>query len=98
MNKLFGSLLLGSLFAFSQLPLQAQEVVKVGEYASLTGREASFGQFSHNGTKLAVDEINAAGGVLGKKIDLITEDDESKSGAPSTVVRKLISRDNVVAV
>jgi branched-chain amino acid transport system substrate-binding protein len=46
--------------------------IKVGEYASLTGSEATFGQQSHNGTELAVEEINAAGGVLGKKIDLLT--------------------------
>jgi branched-chain amino acid transport system substrate-binding protein len=79
-------------------PLNAQESIKVGEYASLTGREATFGESSHNGTKLAVEELNAAGGVLGKKIQLITEDDESKPGLPSTVVRKLISRDSVSAV
>ena len=72
--------------------------IKVGEYASLTGREAAFGQSSHKGTELAIDEINAAGGVLGKKLKLLTEDDQSKAGEPATVVRKLISRDNVVAV
>jgi branched-chain amino acid transport system substrate-binding protein len=73
-------------------------MIKVGEYASLTGTEATFGQSSHNGTMLAVDEINAAGGVLGKKIQLITEDDQSKAGEPATIVRKLISRDQVVAI
>ncbi|HEY4414189.1 MAG TPA: ABC transporter substrate-binding protein [Verrucomicrobiae bacterium] len=72
--------------------------IKVGEFASLTGSEATFGQQSHNGTQLAVDEINAAGGVLGKKIDLITEDDQSQAGQPATVVRKLISSDGVVAI
>src|SRR5205823_5315520 len=40
----------------------------VGEFASLTGKEATFGQSSHKGTVLAVEEINAAGGVLGKKL------------------------------
>src|SRR5207247_9313831 len=43
-------------------------------------------------------EVNEAGSVLGKKIKLITEDDQSKAGEPATVVRKLISRENVVAV
>jgi branched-chain amino acid transport system substrate-binding protein len=74
------------------------DTIKVGEYASLTGSEATFGQSSHNGTKLAVDELNANGGVLGKKIDLITEDDQSLAGMSATVVRKLISSDGVVAV
>ncbi len=73
-------------------------VIKVGEYASLTGSEATFGQSSHQGTALAIDDINAAGGVLGKKIQLITEDDQSQAGQPATVVRKLISSDGVVAI
>jgi branched-chain amino acid transport system substrate-binding protein len=74
------------------------DTIKVGEYASLTGKEATFGISSHEGTLLAAEQINAAGGVLGKKIELLTEDDLSKAGEPATVVNKLISRDNVVAV
>ena len=46
--------------------------IKVGEFASLTGKEATFGGSSHEGTLLAIEELNAAGGVLGKKIKLIT--------------------------
>ena len=74
------------------------DTIKVGEFASLTGKEATFGQMSHHGTQLAVEEVNAAGGVLGKKIELIYEDDQSKAGEPATVVKKLISRDRVIAV
>jgi len=76
----------------------AQDQIKVGEFASMSGGSASFGQSSHNGTALAVQEINDAGGVLGKKIDLVTEDDRSMSGEPSTIVHKLISQDQVIAV
>ena len=76
----------------------AQEEIVIGEYASLTGGSASFGQSSHKGTALAVDEINAAGGVLGKKLKLITDDDQSQAGQPATIARKLISQDKVVAV
>ena len=76
----------------------AADTIKIGEFASLTGTEATFGQSSHKGTQLAIDEINAASGVLGKKIDLITEDDQSQQGQASTVVRKLISSDGVVAI
>jgi len=72
--------------------------IKVGEFASLTGKEATFGVSSHEGTLLAVEQINAAGGVLGKKLELLTEDDLSKAGEPATVVNKLISRDGVVAI
>src|SRR5450432_3196864 len=76
----------------------SSDTIKVGEYASLTGKEATFGISSHEGTLLAVEQINAAGGVLGKKIQLLTEDDLSKAGEPATVVNKLISRDGVVAI
>jgi branched-chain amino acid transport system substrate-binding protein len=74
------------------------ETIKIGEFASLTGSEATFGQSSHHGTQLAVDELNASGGVLGKKIQLLTEDNQSQAGQSATVVRKLISSDGVVAI
>jgi branched-chain amino acid transport system substrate-binding protein len=74
------------------------DTIKVGEFASLSGGEAAFGRSSHNGTLLAVEQINAAGGVLGKKIELLTEDNLSKDGESATAVKKLISRDKVVAI
>ena len=74
------------------------DTIKVGEFASLTGKEATFGASSHEGTLLAIEEINAAGGVLGKKLELLTEDNQSKAGEPANIVNKLISRDGVVAV
>lgn len=76
----------------------SSDAIPVGEFASLTGKEATFGISSHEGTELAIEEINAAGGVLGKKLKLITEDDQSKAGEPANVVNKLISKDGVVAV
>lgn len=76
----------------------AGDTIKVGEFASLTGKEATFGQSSHKGTLLAIEELNAAGGVLGKKFELITEDTQSKQGESASVVRKLVSRDKVIAV
>jgi len=76
----------------------AQETIKVGEYASLTGKEATYGQASHQGTLLAVEQINARGGVLGRQLELLTEDDQSKQGEAATAVKKLISRDKVVAM
>jgi branched-chain amino acid transport system substrate-binding protein len=76
----------------------AQDTIKVGEFASMTGKEATYGQASHKGTLLAVEEVNAAGGVLGKKLELILEDNQSKPGESATIVKKFISRDKVVAV
>ena len=78
--------------------LRAAETIKVGEYASLTGKEASFGQSSHKGIVLAIEEINAAGGVLGRPLELVTEDNQTIPGQSATAAKKLISRDKVVAL
>jgi branched-chain amino acid transport system substrate-binding protein len=72
--------------------------IKIGEFASLTGKEAAFGQSSHKGTLLAIEELNAAGGLLGRKLELVVEDNQSKSGESATIAKKLISRDKVVAL
>src|SRR5215216_1254025 len=81
-----------ALFGSGCKKTNTNEIV-IGEFASLTGATATFGQSSHKGTQLAIDEVNAAGGVLGKKLRLITEDDQSKPGEAATIVRKLISQD-----
>jgi branched-chain amino acid transport system substrate-binding protein len=98
MLKFTHTLGLFSLFALAGASCLAEDEIKVGEFAALTGGSASFGQSSHKGTQLAFDEIAAAGGVLGKKFKLITEDDQSAAGQPATIVRKLIAQDKVVAV
>ncbi len=72
--------------------------ILIGEYASLTGTTASYGQSSHKGLAMAIEEINAKGGVLGKKIRLITEDDQSKPEEAASAVTKLINRDKVKAI
>jgi branched-chain amino acid transport system substrate-binding protein len=73
--------------------------IVIGMYGSLTGDGASFGQSSKEGTELAVDEVNAAGGLLGgRKFRLLIEDDQSKPEEASNAVTKLISQDKVVAV
>ena len=90
--------LLVSLVLCSAAALSADDPIKIGEYASLTGKEAAYGETSHKGIVLAVEELNARGGVLGKKIELLTEDNQSKQGESATVVKKLMSRDKVVAL
>ena len=94
MKKTALSLLLATL----ALGTHAAEPIKLGEYASLTGKEAGFGQTSHQGIVLAIEEINAAGGVLGRPLELVAEDNQTKPGESATAVKKLISRDKVVAV
>ncbi|HBC47363.1 MAG TPA: ethanolamine utilization protein EutJ [candidate division Zixibacteria bacterium] len=75
-----------------------QNEIPIGEFSSLTGTTATFGQSTHHGLQLAVQETNNAGGVLGKQIKLVTEDDQSKPEEAATAVTKLITRDNVKAV
>jgi branched-chain amino acid transport system substrate-binding protein len=75
----------------------ADEIV-VGEFASLTGGTATFGQSSHAGVQLAVEEINAAGGLLGKRLRVVVEDDQSKPEEARTAVLKLLKQNGAVAV
>ncbi len=94
----FAAVSIAAGLALSGCKKDGGETIKIGEFASLTGKEATFGTSSHEGTLLAIEEINAAGGVLGKKIELLTEDDQSKPGEPANAVNKLISKDGVVAI
>ena len=72
--------------------------ILVGEYGSLSGTEATFGQETHNAIMIAIDEVNAAGGINGRKIKVLTEDTQSKTDEAPTAVTKLIAQNNVVAV
>jgi branched-chain amino acid transport system substrate-binding protein len=72
--------------------------ILIGEYGSLTGTTATFGQSTDNGIKLAFDEINAAGGLLGKKVKVLVEDDRSQPEEATTAVTKLINQSKVVAI
>ena len=72
--------------------------IVVGEFGSLTGTTATFGISTKNGIDMAVDEVNKAGGVLGKQVKVIVEDDQGRPEEAQTVVTKLITKDQVIAV
>jgi branched-chain amino acid transport system substrate-binding protein len=72
--------------------------ILVGEYGSMTGPQATFGQSTHNGIMMAADEVNAAGGINGRKIKVLSEDDQSKQEEAANAVTKLISQNNVLAI
>jgi branched-chain amino acid transport system substrate-binding protein len=72
--------------------------IPVGVYGALTGDQAAFGTSTVNGVRIAAEEINAAGGVLGRKIRLVVEDDQGRAEEAASVVTKLITSDNVVAL
>lgn len=74
------------------------DVIMVGEVGSMTGSEATFGTSTHNGIELAFKEINDAGGINGKKLQVKALDDQGKPDEAATAVTKLITQDKVVAI
>ena len=72
--------------------------VLVGHFASMTGSEATFGRSTDNGIRMAVEEENAAGGVNGKPVEIITYDDKGDAREAGSAVTRLVSRDGVAAV
>src|ERR671939_1166191 len=72
--------------------------IKVGVYLDLSGQTSSFGQSTKNGIEMARDEINNAGGINGRKIELVIEDEQGEPGKVTTVVTKLLRQDQVQAL
>jgi branched-chain amino acid transport system substrate-binding protein len=75
-----------------------KEPILVGHFASTSGKEATFGQSTDNGIKLAMEEFNAAGGLKGRPIQVITYDDKGDEKEASLAVTRLVKQDHVVAV
>ena len=76
----------------------SEDEILIGEFGSLTGTQATFGISTRNGIDLAIEQVNAAGGVLGKQVRVIVEDDQGLPSEAQTAITKLITRDQVVAV
>jgi len=76
----------------------ASTEILIGEFGSMTGATATFGQSTHMGIMMAIDSLNTVGGVLDKTIRVISEDDQGKPEEAITVVTKLINKDRVVAL
>lgn len=93
--SLFAAILVASSFLSCA---KKTEEIRIGEFGSLTGTTATFGISTKNGIDLAIDEINKAGGVGGKPLRVIVEDDQGKPEEAATAVRKLVEQDRVIAV
>jgi len=90
--------LAGVVFASLPLPVAAQTPIKIGASMSVTGTYAKPGTYQKQGYDVCIDELNARGGILGRKVELVIYDDQS---TPATAVRlyeKLITEDKVDAV
>jgi branched-chain amino acid transport system substrate-binding protein len=77
---------------------RSSEDIPVGVYGALTGDQAAFGTSTVAGVRIAAEEINAAGGILGRRIRLVVEDDQGRAEEAASVVTKLITSDNVVGL
>lgn len=92
------SLLAASFFVFSCTKKTNDNEIVLGSYSSNTGATATFGVYQLRGIEMAVEEINAKGGINGKKIKHINYDNKSDSDETLAVVNRLISQDKVVAI
>jgi len=78
-------------------PAPAQDTVKLGLVAAMSGQSAKSGEAIVRGLSLAIDEINGKGGVLGKKVELLVRDDESNPAKGVVAARELVQREKVAA-
>ena len=79
------------------LPALAQETIKIGSSLGLTGYGSATDGHWRDGLVVAIEAVNKAGGVLGKKLELVTEDNKSTPQQAVVVYRKMMSEDKVVA-
>jgi branched-chain amino acid transport system substrate-binding protein len=95
---LIASLVIASLLSACQTQGNSGDKVRIGVFMSTTGTTANFGISSVNGIKMAADEINAAGGINGKQVELLVQDDRSDASEAATIVTKFVTQDQVHAV
>jgi branched-chain amino acid transport system substrate-binding protein len=81
--------------AVALAPAQGAKVVKIGDLGSKVGVFEGYGKYQSMGIQLAVEELNAKGGVLGHKVEVIVEDDETKPAPAVRKAEKLILQDDV---
>ncbi|NLO85399.1 MAG: ABC transporter substrate-binding protein [Clostridiales bacterium] len=99
MKKLVSVLLmLAMVFSFILPALAAEETIKIGGIGCLTGAYAMYGIGVKNGVDLYIDEINAAGGIDGKLVEMVWEDEEGDPAKATNAYSKLVENDGVVAI
>ncbi len=87
-----------ALGALAAVPANAQSTIKFGLVAAMSGQSAKSGEAIQRGLSVAIDEINAKGGLLGKKVELVVRDDESNPAKGAVAARELVQREKVVAM
>jgi len=100
-RMIFGGMILfiSAIFLlFGAVPGGAQDTIKIGFFAPITGPAAADGMSAKNAVELALKEVNGAGGIKGKKVELIVYDDRLKGEEAVAIANKLIEKDKVVGV
>lgn len=77
---------------------QDSNVIRIGADLEMTGGNATFGKSASNGANLAIKQVNASGGILGKQLSLVVADNKSEAAEAANAMQKLITQDKVVAV
>src|ERR1051325_9269730 len=95
---LIASVLVAGLLSACNPQGNSGDKVRIGVFMSTTGTTANFGISSVNGIKLATEEINSAGGINGKPVELLVQDDRSDPSEAATIVTKFVNQDMVNAV
>src|SRR5438034_3786601 len=80
------------------LPALAQETIKIGLVTALSGQSARAGEAITRGLQIAIDELNAAGGVLGRKFELLRRDDEATPAKGVIAARELVHKEKVAVL
>ena len=93
MKKLILAATLSALGAANAVPALAQQTIKIANIVELSGAGTTSGTNFKNGVELAVKEINAAGGILGKKIETTTADTQSNPGVAKGLTQKAVDQD-----
>jgi branched-chain amino acid transport system substrate-binding protein len=96
--KALGALLVALAVAVGSLPATAQGPIKIGASLSLTGTYAKLGKNQHEGYQLCQKDLNAHGGLLGRKIEFVVYDDQSMPATAVRLYEKLITEDKVDGV
>ena len=84
--------------ASAQQPGLAADSIKIGSFGALTGPGYLYGKLVMNGVEVVFDEVNAAGGVHGRKLQLVREDDRCDPAAAIAAIQKLVHQDQVFAL
>lgn len=97
-NVLLGTAVVSAMMMAASCSGKKNDTIKIGGIAPLSGGVAVYGVECKNGIDLAVEEINAAGGINGQKIEFICEDDEGDSAKSVNAYKKLVTKDRVKVI